>query len=385
MNRVKKTRVVIILPTYNEADNIGKLIPILQDVFKTIPQYECLVLVVDDTSPDGTGDQVRSLMKHYDNIDLLIGKKEGLGTAYVRGMEYAYSHMKADIMFEMDADLSHDPMLIPAFLERIEEGCDVVVGSRYTKGGSIPVNWPWYRKLFSICGNLFVRFGLMIPRVTEWTGGYRALKSEVFLKIKKGLERYKGYTFQIASLHRVVMAGYKIGEVPIHFVDRKWGQSKIVPVEYIPTLMRYVFTHSSFVKYVITGLFGFAVDFGVSYIVVENTHMFIPLASVISGEAAISTNFFINNYWSFAHKRIKGGRGSMLTKYLHFNFIAAGSVVIQYVGLWLALHLFGNPEVSLLFITLDAWIVYKALIIGFFIIPYSYIMYNRFIWPKKKN
>ena len=341
--------------------------------------------MVDDRSPDGTADRVRNLMKQYPEINLQEGKKEGLGAAYIRGMQYAIDHMHADILFEMDADLSHDPALVPAFLRQIEQGYDFVIGNRYIKGGAIPENWPWYRKLFSRCANIVVRFGLMLPEYHEWSSGYRAIRSSVFRTVSQGLKKYRGYTFQIAFMHRTIREGYKVGEVPLKFVDRKWGKSKIIPYEYIPNVFRYVFLNSSFVKFFITGTIGFAVDFTIAYMLINSFDLHKPTANALSGEVAIATNFTINNFWSFSHKRIRGGFPAYLKKFLHFNLVASGAIAIQWIGMYLALDIFGDRLISTGIVNVQSWLVYKIFIIILFIIPYSYFMYNRFIWPHSKT
>lgn len=380
-----KPHVVIILPTYNEAENIGPLITKLHAVLENEKKYQSSILVVDDRSPDGTADRVRRLMKQYSNIELLEGKKEGLGAAYIRGMQHAVDRMHADILFEMDADLSHDPALIPSFLRKLEEGYDYVVGCRYIKGGSIPRNWPWYRKIFSVGANLIVRYGLMLPQYHEWSNGYRAIRSPVFQAVSSGLKKYRGYTFQIAFLHRAIRADFRVGEIPCEFFDRTWGKSKIIPYEYIPNVFRYVFLNSSFVKFFITGTVGFSVDFAIAYFLINSFDLHKPTANALSGEVAIATNFTINNFWSFSHKRIRGGLPAYLKKFLHFNFVASGAIAIQWIGMYLALDIFGDRLISAEIVNIQSWLVYKIFIIILFIIPYSYFMYNRFIWPHSKN
>ena len=142
----------------------------------------------------------------------MTGEKKGLGAAYVRGMRHAIDKQKAEVFFEMDADLSHDPFLIADFMKKIEEGNDLVIGSRYMKGGSIPSNWAFHRKLFSLFGNLIVRFGLMMPGLKEWTSGYRAIRVEVFETIKRINERHKTAVLvvehNVKSLFEIVNRAY---------------------------------------------------------------------------------------------------------------------------------------------------------------------------------
>jgi dolichol-phosphate mannosyltransferase len=361
-------KVVVILPTYNEAENIKLLINKLQEIFSELENYKCSILVVDDNSPDETAKKVRKLQKKYKNIELLTGPKRGLGMAYIKGMRYAIDRMGADILFEMDADLSHDPRLIHEFLTNLEEGADFVIGTRYIKGGSIPENWAWERKLFSIVGNLIVRFGLMIPRIHDWSSGYRGIRYDVFETVYKGLDKYKGYTFQIAFLHRAINAGYKISEVPLNFIDRKYGKSKFIPVEYISNVLLYILLNSSFIRFGIVGLIGFIIN-AIGLEIFYRFGLHPGIAAAIGAEFAIMSNFTLHNFWSFSHKKVKRGEG-LRWKFLHFNSVAVGAVVIQGLAVGLGTYFFG-PQTRFIFLI-------GAII--FFIIPYSYFMYNRFIW-----
>src|SRR5476651_503286 len=126
-------KAVVIIPTYNEKENVKKIIPqVIDEVFPHIKDHDMAVLIADDNSPDGTGDEVRSLMKKYKNLDIVEGPKHGLGAAYIRGMDYAIEKMGADVFFEMDADGQHDATKIPLFLKKIEGGDDMVIGTRYS-------------------------------------------------------------------------------------------------------------------------------------------------------------------------------------------------------------------------------------------------------------
>jgi len=234
-------KIVVVTATYNEKDNIGKFITVVEEeVFPKIKQHDMCLLVADDNSPDGTGDIVRQFMQKYPNLDINSGSKKGLGAAYVRAMSYAIEHMGADILVSIDADLQHDPHTIPAFLEKMQQGYDIVCGTRYSDGGSTPKSWPLYRKAFSVIGNFTVRAITGRFHLHDWTTGYRAIRKEVFLQERENIRPFQGYTFMVAFLYKSIMDGYKAGEVPIHFMNRKLGDSKIAPIEYIINLLKYV-------------------------------------------------------------------------------------------------------------------------------------------------
>ncbi len=234
-------KIVVVTATYNEKDNIGKFITLVEEeVFPKIKHHEMCLLVADDNSPDGTGDIVRDFMQKYTNLDISSGPKKGLGAAYMRAMSYAVEYMDADILISLDADFQHDPHTIPEFLKKIEQGYDIVCGTRYSHGGSIPKNWPLYRKAFSVIGNFTVRAITGRFYLHDWTTGFRAIKKEVFLQEQEKIRLFQGYTFIVAFLYKAILDGYKAGEVPIHFMSRKLGNSKIAPLEYIINLLKYV-------------------------------------------------------------------------------------------------------------------------------------------------
>lgn len=371
-------KVVVIIPTYNEKGNIDRLVPILKEkVFPKIKNHEMHILVADDNSPDGTANEVRKLMEKWGNIELNMGEKHGLGAAYVRAMTYAIEKMGAEVMFEMDADLSHDPKKIPEFLQKIDEGYDMVIGTRYSQGGSIPPNWGLGRKLFSIIGNLTVRIILTRLWIHDWTGGFRAIRKEVFLKEKEELNAFRGYTFQVSFLHKTVRDGFKIAEVPIKFTDRTLGRSKIAPSEYIIDLLKYVFTarfwelvRSPFMKYALTGFIGYIIN-AVSLEVLYNQGFHPSAAGALGAELSIIWNFTVNNFWAFAKYKITNPF-KVILKFPQFNLVSLGSLVIISTVLFIGTHLFG-PEARQIFLIIA---------IGFFVIPYSYSMYNIFIWKR---
>lgn len=213
-------RALVIIPTYNEAANIGQLIP---KVLEQDPRIE--VLVVDDNSPDGTGDLVEALSRSDPRVHLLRRPaKGGLGTAYIAGFRWALER-NYDYIFEMDADFSHDPKHLPEFLRAIQDA-DLVLGSRYLKGRVTVVNWPMGRLLLSYFANVYARrvTGL---KVFDATGGFKCFRRKVLEKIDLNSVRSNGYAFQIEMSFRAARLGFRIVEIPIVFVDRTDGTSKM--------------------------------------------------------------------------------------------------------------------------------------------------------------
>jgi len=212
-------KIVVVIPTYNERGNIETL---LGQLFAL--RVEGLnVLVVDDNSPDGTGALVESLRAGNDRLSVLHRTvKEGLGPAYVAGFRAALAE-GADIICEMDADLSHHPSYLPTMLSMLSK-CDVVLGSRYVAGGGVS-NWNWTRRLISRFGNAYARAVLTLP-YRDLTGGYKCYRRAVLEQI--GLDNLSsvGYNFQIETTYRAHRVGFRIREVPIVFVERAQGTSK---------------------------------------------------------------------------------------------------------------------------------------------------------------
>jgi dolichol-phosphate mannosyltransferase len=220
-------KIVIIVPTYNESDNIPLLIMSLARQCSLI-RHEMHLLVVDDNSPDGTANQVRTLMADHSRLHLLTGEKKGLGAAYIRGMRYALQELQADAVMEMDADFSHLPADVPRLLAALEAGADFVIGSRYVKGGKIPENWGWLRQAISLGGNILPRYLVSLNQVKDCTAGFRAIRSTVLRKIDfNKLASVKGYAFQVALLSQAMLNQAVVKEIPVEFVDRVRGVTKL--------------------------------------------------------------------------------------------------------------------------------------------------------------
>lgn len=213
-------RALIIVPTYNERENISRLI---QSVLEQDRRIE--VLVVDDGSPDGTGDVVASLGAQNPRVHLLRReRKMGLGTAYIAGFRWSLDR-HYDYTFEMDADFSHDPAHLPQFLRAIETA-DLVLGSRYRDGKVTVVNWPIKRLLLSYFANVYARVVTGLP-LWDATGGFKCYRRAVLEAIDLSRVRSNGYAFQIEMSFRAWKKAFRIVEIPIVFVDRTEGTSKM--------------------------------------------------------------------------------------------------------------------------------------------------------------
>lgn len=385
-----KRKAIVIIPTYNERGNIERTLAQLLHVFDGITDWNMHALVVDDTSPDKTYELVENIAKKDKRVHLVLNKqKSGLGGAYLRGMKEAFGALKADLVFEFDADLSHDPKKIPQFLKKIDEGADLVLGSRYIPGGGIPQNWGIHRKFLSVVGNWVIMLILTNFAVRDWTTGYRAIRKKVYESVAPSLtsERFSGYTFQIGFLYTALQHGFRVAEVPFQFVDREYGKSKLGP-EYIKNTMLFILRmriesllkHRVF-KFVIVGGIGSAVQL-LTQIFWRSIIPSFQIANFLSIECAILSNFVLNNSWTFADKKLKPTQ--YMSKFIQFNIASGGSIVIQvivallgetFIGL---LPLFKLPVIAF---TVDTGHVFAVvgILIGMF---WNFFAYNKFIWKK---
>ena len=213
--------ITIVLPTYNEAENLPKLVSALLSL-----PLELSVLVVDDHSPDGTGEIADQLSEQHPGKVSVLHRagKLGLRSAYIEGFRKAFG-MGADAVVQMDADFSHDPAVLTEMAGRIAS-CDVVIGSRYVKGGSLDERWPIWRKMLSAFGNFYARTILNFP-LRDVTTGYRMWRREVLLNMPLDRIRSNGYIFLVEMAYVAYLMEYTVSEVPIHFADRRWGKSKM--------------------------------------------------------------------------------------------------------------------------------------------------------------
>ncbi|MFA6423019.1 MAG: glycosyltransferase family 2 protein [Patescibacteria group bacterium] len=329
-------KILFITPTYNEKENIGKLIPLVLDVNGNIE-----ILVIDDNSPDGTGELVDNMAKDDPRIKILHRKgKLGIGSAYVEGFKYAIKN-QYDLIFQMDADLSHDPKYIPELIRKSEK-YDLVLGSRWVKGGGV-IGWPFYRYLTSWGANLLTR-SLLRLKPKDITTGYRCYKVEVLKKINLDEIVSTGYAFMEELIFRVQRAGFKIGEIPIIFVDRKIGKSKMGIKEIISSaravfklLMKQKKTRQM-VKFGLIGISGTVIDFGILNILVY-FHMNVYYAAAISFIIAATNNFIWNRSWTF--KEIKNQK-KLHVQYVQYIMITATGFLLNLFILKITLPYFGR-------------------------------------------
>lgn len=373
-------KIVIVIPTYNEADNIGRLTDVLQQEFLKRPKHDFHILVVEGNSPDGTANIVREKMKVYPNLHLLMEKvKAGLGAAYVYGFKEAMNGMRADVVVEMDADFQHDPKDVVRLIDEIEKGYDYVVGSRFTKGGSIPEEWAFKRKFFSVGGNIFSKFVLGIFNVNDFTSGFKASRVKGFVdRLPLDTILSQGFAYKIDLLFKMHRLGAKIKEVPIKFGLRDRGDSKMEKNNMTDSL-RVVVTlryneNKNFVRFLVVGGIGFIVDAGL-FNILRIGILSSRSAALASGFTAMIVTFLLNNYWSFGERKIDGTKKKVLGFVV---YIVSSSIPIavrsRLVGF--SVNTFGDTTI----------VSNTAFLIGIiFGLVWNFTVYSKIIWKGDKK
>jgi dolichol-phosphate mannosyltransferase len=336
-------KVLVIIPTYNEADNISRLVEAVENVVSRLHSYELSLLIVDDRSPDGTAKKVRLLKKQYKNIQLLSGNKNGLGRAYIRGFQYALKHRDDEIFIMMDADLSHNPKDIPALLKAITQGSDYVIGSRYASGGAISGSWPILRVVTSRVANFVARrLTGITDNVTDLTGGFKAIRREALQEIDLDSLNVKGYIFQVSLLHAFLSNGFKVSEIPITFTDRQHGNSKLRLRDITEFIYRaYKLSPDSpiqkIVRFGFVGTCGAIVNLAILTLLVKLLHSDVLISDLIAIECSIIFNFLLNHFYTFRGygaytvRTKKESLNSMLVKMGKFNIGTLGGAAINFL------------------------------------------------------
>jgi dolichol-phosphate mannosyltransferase len=386
-------RVVHLLSTYNEKENIGKMIDFLLDQAKTLPEYEYVILVADSHSPDGTGQIVKEYSEKNKNIHLLETPR-GLGVSLIAGYKYAVDELKADIVIPNDVDFQWDPALIPQMLAKIKEGYDVVVPSRHVAGGND--NFSTFRKITHFFSNtLFNYYWAGIHEVHDLAGNFKAIKVKGFLD-KVDFERLnvKGFVIQATIIYELSKTGAKFTEIPAIFGERKAGVTKVgLNVQFVKDVFETVknstrirFERSpklfKFFKFGIVGGFGFVINFVGLIIFNGLLKAILPwpigvinfLANSMASEISIISNFTWNNVWTFSKETIKSPK-ELLSKFIAFNLSSiVGGMLVPSGIIGLGTQLFGDQYRS----------IFLILAVFGFTIPYNWFIYNKFIWKNKK-
>lgn len=317
-----------VIPTYNEALNISSLLARLTQLYGGA---DVVFLVVDDGSPDGTARLVREFASGTDGrVYLLEGMRRGLGDAYVRGITHAMDVLGADVVVQMDADFSHDPADAGRLLERVADGADVAIGSRYVAGGSLDERWNLRRRLLSRWGNRLARWIGGLRGVSDCTAGFKAIRTEKLRAAGLRDIRARGYVFQVELLHRLIRCGARVVEEPIHFRDRERGETKLGVASMLEFLFNILWirlrSHLTFIKFCVTGLCGVIVNLGSFYLMLKlGIHKFV--ASPVAILASIFSNFIMNNYWTFGDRVMISRRSVRGVK---FALVSVMTLLVSY-------------------------------------------------------
>lgn len=370
-------KVVIVIPTYNEEENVSRLLPALDEEFAQIPNHQCHVLIVDGNSTDRTQEVVLGFSNTHPNFHLMVEKeKEGLGAAYMKGYAKAMHELGAEVVMEMDGDMQHDPKDIKRFLAEIDAGADFVIGSRYLAGGGIPQEWAFYRKFLSKGGNIFTRLVLGV-NLNEFTNGFRATRvAGVLDQIDLQGLISKGFAYKLDLLYRVYKTGAKMKEIPIVFGLRDRGDSKMERNNFMDSLIVVLKIrlrdNQSFLKFLIVGSLGSLIDFGFANLLrLAGTSA--GMSATLAVAIAMVFNFALNNLWSFSHNKITGA-GPIVKKFVPFVLLSTVPVVFRFVFVSFVVE-----RVSASYLAFNLAI---AISIGLGIL-WNYIVYSKIIWKKQ--
>jgi dolichol-phosphate mannosyltransferase len=370
-------KAVIDIATYNEKENIEKLLPILVSILETEYSGEFEILIIDGNSPDGTGKVVQAFSEQHPNIHLLLEpEKRGLGAAHIYGFKHAMQVLKADIVVEMDGDFQHNPKDLPRLLQAIESGADYAIGSRFVKGGSIPKEWSFKRKFFSFGGNLFSKVVLGIYNVNDFTSGFKASRVKGFMdQLDLDNVLSQGFAYKMDLLHKMHRLGARIQEVPIAFGLRDRGDSKMEKNNMLDSL-RVVITLrlrelEGFIKFGLVGFFSFFADLGLFNLFLWQTSLSEGNSSALSGFISINITYMLNNFWSFGKRKISDPVKILKKAPLYY--------LISYVPIFFrskflipfALDLLGNNQ----------FVANIALVIGVALgLVWNFFFYSKIIW-----
>ncbi len=338
-------KICFVLPTYNEEENIENIIQQILKEEKNQSKHIFSILVVDDNSTDETQAIVQRYISLNSKVHLVTGQKKGLGDAYKRGFKFALNDLKADLIFQMDSDGQHDTSLIPHFVSYIEEGKDVVIGSRFIDGGTTP-DFSFSRLLMSKVGNLLVRYVGGITQVKDCTSGYRAIRASYLKELDFSYLSTRGYSFQSSLICDLAWRGADISEIPIEFSSRQGGDSKLAlrdQIEFLLNIPRLGFRNlEDFIKYSLVGVSGVFVNLGLYLFLTRYYEISELVAPLIAIESALISNFILNNFWTFG-KRITQSR--IRVKFVKFHLVSGFSALINYSAFLTLFLVFGLYDI----------------------------------------
>jgi dolichol-phosphate mannosyltransferase len=337
---MKKT--LVIVPTYNEAENIRLLIEAVFKISKSMNASLVHMLVVDDNSPDGTIEIIKKIQKNNPLLHLITGKKVGLGKAYMRGFEYGIKQRRYDYFVMMDADFSHSPNSIPILLKQLDNGADYVIGSRYIAGSKIADNWPKFRLFESRVANFLAKQLTDINgEIGDLTGGFKALRVSALQKVGLVGLQANGYAFQVNLLYEFSSRGFKIKEVPITFTNRERGNSKLglsdaLEFVYVVYKLNPNSRVRRIIRFALVGASGTVVNLLTLTFMVEVIHAPVLLAGAVAIEVSIVSNFIFNHIYTFRVRSSEPGLAkrdnlrSLFNKLGKYNLISLGGATISF-------------------------------------------------------
>lgn len=386
-------RIVVVVPTYNEKDNIVPLISLVLEQEKRLSGFDLHVLVSDSHSPDRTIEEVQKAFPKNPKVHTLDVRERGIGVGLVKGFNLARDRYLADILVSMDADFSHSPKDLPKLVEGLEEKYDLVLGSRFVAGGRLEI--PLIRRIFSYGASLLSRVFSGYFSIKEWTTSYRAITTRFYSKIDLDRVpwRAKTFVFQTAFLYQTLSQGARVRETPITFTDRRAGRTKMQVIRYIFDVLKFLikvrFRRNEIeVKFIVVGVIGFIINTLLLYLFYDSPlFFFLPpkftpwgifglshpdfrlfIASVLAVEGAIVSNFLWHENWTF-RKRQKIGR--VVTRFWQFNITALGSPVITVATVNIL-----TPYFGIYYLVSNA----IGVLLG---MTWNYILNTRIIWRGK--
>lgn len=389
-------KVVAQILTYNEKENVGPMMDAWLKIAKENPKYDFDILVVDDESPDGTGQIVKDYAKKYKNIFLLSHAREGYGKAMIRGYQYSMETLKGDVIMPIDVDFQWDPYLAPKLLEKIDAGYDVVVASRGIPGGSD--DFTAFRKLTHWVSDTLGAYYLAgIKEVKDHAGAFKAIRVKEHLdKIDLKTLDVRGFVVQMKTIYELSKTGAKFYEVPAHYGERKAGTPTTVGLKSIQWFIKYIVEYLKvalevrfekspkllkFMKFGIVGGFGFLINFFGLMILnrLFKTMFSWPIgvinfwANALASELSIISNFTWNNVWTFKKEKIVSSK-QLISKFITFNLSSIfGGIIVPSLVVGAGTQYFGDQYRQIILV----------LVIFGFTVPYNWFVYNKFIWKKK--